>query len=184
MPPKGRCSASCSAIHGEYSTTLASAATKSALLAALRSESEICDIVASPDLERIGRKMRMLVVPVLRDLQPRRHPDTLVLADIIQETDQARGAAGPAGETAVQSHRHHLRRRLPFGIEHVECILEISEKLLAFGKALRIDKAHVVSIKRIGNNELLALRAPDPIGQIVGIGIAEIEEAALLHQQT
>src|SRR6266700_547289 len=114
MPPKGRCSASCSAIHGEYSTTLASAATKSALLAALRSESEICDIVPLPDLKCIGGKMRMLVVPMLRDLEPRRHPDALVLVDIVQEADQPRRAAGPAGETAVQADRHHLRRALAF----------------------------------------------------------------------
>src|SRR6266702_7651758 len=146
MPPKGRCSASCSAIHGEYSTTLASAATKSALLAALRSESEICDIVASPDLESVVRKMRVLVVPVLRDLQPRRHPDALVLADIIQEADQPCRATGPAGETAVQPHRHHLRRRLPFGIEHVESVFQIGEELLAFRKALRVDEAHVVGV--------------------------------------
>src|SRR5438445_10687850 len=118
MPGNGRCSASCSAIHGEYSTTLASDATKSALLAALRSASEICDIVPLPDLERIGGKMRMLVVPVLRDLEPRRHPDALVLADVIQEADQARSAAGPAGETAMQADRHHLRRSFTFGIQH------------------------------------------------------------------
>src|ERR1700752_776916 len=103
MPPNGRCAAICSAIHGEYSTTLASAATKSALLAALRSASEICAITSLPDLERIGSKMRVLVVPMLRDLEPRRHPDALVLADVVEEADQARGAAGPAGETAVQT---------------------------------------------------------------------------------
>src|SRR3954465_7544307 len=130
MPANGRCAAICSAIHGEYSTTLASAATKSALLAAWRSASEICDITPSPDLECIGRKMRMLVVPVLRDLEPRRHPDALVLADIIEEADQPRGAAGPAGKTAMQSHRHHLRRALALGIEHVEGVLQIGEELL------------------------------------------------------
>src|SRR6266702_4323902 len=123
MPPKGRCSASCSAIHGEYSTTLASAVTKSALLAALRSESETCDIIPSPDLERVGGKIRVLVVPMLGDLEPRRHPDAFVLADIIEEADQACGAAGPAGETAVQPHRHHLRRGRALGIEHVKRVL-------------------------------------------------------------
>src|SRR3954447_9007518 len=146
MPANGRCPASCSAIQGEYSTTLASAATNSTLSAALRSESEICDIVPLSDLECIGRKMRMLVVPMLRDLQPRRHPDALVFADIVEEADQARGAARPAGETAVQPHRHHLRRGLALGVEHVEGVLQISVELLALGKALRIDEAHVVGV--------------------------------------
>src|SRR3954468_13559900 len=126
----------------------------------------------------------MLVVPMLGDLQPRRHPDALVLADIVEEADQPRRAAGAAGETTMQADRHHLRRALAFGIEHVESILQIGEELLAFGKALRIDEAHVVGVKRIGNDELLAAGALDPIGQIIGIGIAEIEEAALLQQQT
>src|SRR4051812_31234220 len=149
MPANGRFSASCSAIHGEYSTTLARAATKLALSAALRSTSEICDITPSSDLERVCSKMRVLVVPMLRDLEPRRHPDALVLAYVVEEADQPRGAAGPAGETAVQPHRHHLRGGLAFGIEHVEGVLQIRVELLAFGKTLRVDEAHVVGIKRI-----------------------------------
>ena len=36
----------------------------------------------------------MLVVPMLGDLQPRGHPDALVLADVIEEADQPRRAAG------------------------------------------------------------------------------------------
>src|SRR3954469_3502733 len=149
MPANGRFSASCSAIHGEYSTTLARAATKSAWLAALSSASRICDIPL-PDLE--CSKMRVLVVPMLRDLEPRRHPDALVLAYVVEEADQPRGAAGPAGETAVQPHRHHLRGGLAFGIEHVEGVLQIRVELLAFGKTLRVDEAHVVGIKRIGDD--------------------------------
>ena len=78
----------------------------------------------------------MLVVPVLRDLQPRRHPDALMLADVIQEAHQPRGTAGAAGEAAVQPHRHHLRRRLPFRIEHVEGVFQIGEELLALGEVI------------------------------------------------
>src|SRR5207302_11008242 len=47
-PANGRAAAACCAIHGEYSKILASAATKSSLLHALRSERLSCDIRPSP----------------------------------------------------------------------------------------------------------------------------------------
>ena len=50
-------------------------------------------------------------VPVLRDLQPRRHPDPVMACDVIEKAHQRRRPARPADDPAMQAHRHHLRRR-------------------------------------------------------------------------
>jgi hypothetical protein len=81
----------------------------------------------------------------------------------------------------MQADRHHLRRRRAFGIEHVKTVLQIGEELLPAAKALRIDEAHVVGIERIRDDEMRSGRPLDPVRQIVGIGVAGVEEAAGLH---
>ena len=81
----------------------------------------------------------------------------------------------------MQADRHHLRRALAFGIEHVEGILQIGEELVAAVEALRRGEAHVVGVERIGHDELRTARPVHPIGQLVGVGIGGIEKAALLH---
>src|ERR1700722_5234486 len=159
-PANGLASATFSAIHGEYSKIFASAVTKSALLHALRSESGFFDM-ARPlsDLARVGGKMREIGVPVLRDLQPRRHPDAVVSPDVVEKAHQGRGAAGTSDDPAMQADRHHLRRGRAFGIEHVETILEIGEELIAAAEPLRIDEAHVVGIEAVGNDQMRSGRS-------------------------
>ena len=98
--------------------------------------------------------MRQIGVPVLRDLQPRRHPDALVLADVVEKAHQRSRAAWTADDPAMQTNGHHLGRGLAFGVEHVKTVLEVSEELLAAAKALRVDKAHVVGVERIGNDQM------------------------------
>ena len=46
-------------------------------------------------------------------------------------------------DPAMQTDRHHLRRRFAFGIEHLETVLEIAKELIASAEPLRIDEAHV-----------------------------------------
>ena len=113
------------------------------------------------DIVRIGGKMQQVGMPVLGDLQPCRHPDAVVLADVVEEAHQGRSAAGPADQAAMQADRHHLRRRRAFLIEHVKTVLEIGEEFLAAAKALRGDKAHVVGVERVGDDELRPPSAPD-----------------------
>src|SRR6266702_6086171 len=140
MPAYGRMFAACSAIHGECSKTLARTATKSSLLQPLSSES-IFDIDLS-DVEGVLGEMFQIGVPVIGDLKPRRHPDPLMLHDVIEKAHQRRGAAGTADQPAMKADRHHLRRGLALGIEHVKTVLQVGEELVAAAEPLRVHKAH------------------------------------------
>jgi hypothetical protein len=106
------------------------------------------------------------------------------LGGVVEEAGERRGPARAAGEAAVQADRHHLR--LPggaFGIEHVEAVLEIGEELVAGVEALVGGEAHVVGVERVGDDEVRAVGAVDPVGQVVGVGIGGILEAAFGHDE-
>ena len=128
---------------------------------------------------RARRAEMVLAMPMARDIEPGRDPDAVEAGDIVEKPHETRGAARPAGEAAMQADRHHFRRALAFGVEHVEAVAQISEEIVAVGEALRIDEAHVVGIERIGNDQMRRFRPAHPIGQIVGIGIGRIEKAAV-----
>src|SRR5260370_22060956 len=125
-PANGRMDAACSAIHGEYSKTFESAATKSSLLHTFKSESVFCDMLAAlPDISGICGEMRQIGMPVLRDLQPRRHPDPYMAHDVVEKPPQRRRAARTSDHATVQADRHHPGRRLPFAIEHIQPLLQL-----------------------------------------------------------
>ena len=65
--------------------------------------------LCSGDDRRVGRKRPMFTVPVPRDLEARRRPHPVELADVIEETLQPRRPAGAARKPAMQPDRHHLR---------------------------------------------------------------------------
>ena len=65
--------------------------------------------IALADLERLLGEMPEIGVPVLGDRKPRRHPDVLVLPDVVEEAHQGGGTAGAADDTAMQADRHHFR---------------------------------------------------------------------------
>src|SRR4051794_40742186 len=110
--------------------------------------------IGSSNIESVVGEMAEIGLPVLRDLQPRRHPDALVLSDVVEKALQGRGTAGPADHPAMQADRHHFRRGLALGVEDVKTVLEIGEELLAAAEPLRVDKTHVVGIERIGNDQM------------------------------
>ena len=84
----------------------------------------------------------------------------------------------------MQADRHHLRRAgLALGIERVEAVLQVGEELVAGIEALRRGEAHVVGVERIGDGEERALRPGEPVGQVVGIDVGGVEEAALLRRE-
>ena len=122
--------------------------------------------------------------PVPRDLFPGGHPHLGLRRHIVEEARQGGGAAGSSGKPAVQADRHHLRRPRALGIEHVETVLHRLQPAVARTEARRHGELHVVHFERIGNDEV---RRPssltpdlDPIGKVVGVGIARIEKAAML----
>ena len=83
----------------------------------------------------------------------------------------------------MQANREHFWGRRALGVKRIERVLEIGEELIARREALRRREPHVVGIERVGHYELRPPRSLDPIGQVVGVGVGAIEEAALLHAE-
>src|SRR5262245_64622860 len=77
--------------------------------------------------------MRMVLEPVPRDVDAARDPDFLA-SHVPQKPVQRREAAGTADEPAVQADRHHAPA---FGVENIECILQIRKKIVAGIETLR-----------------------------------------------
>ena len=131
----------------------------------------------------VAAARRMAGDPVAGDRQPRREPYLVVGERIVEEPSQRRRAAGTPDEARVQADRHHLGRAEPLRVERVEAVFEIGEELVAGIEALRRGEAHVIGVERIGHDELRPFCALDPIGQFVGVGVRQIEEAAVLAGQ-
>ena len=84
----------------------------------------------------------------------------------------------------MQPDRHHLG--LPchaLGIQRIETVFEIGEKLIAGIKALRCGKPHIIGIQRVGHHQLIAIFHPLPIGQIIAIAVGNILKSALFGGQ-
>ncbi len=75
--------------------------------------------------------------------------------------------------------QHLGRTRLALGIERVEGVLQVGVELLARVEALRRRKAHVVGVERVGQDEDRPGARFLPVGQVVGIGVGDVEEVAL-----
>ena len=126
------------------------------------------------------RRMRRL--PVAGDVDAAAQPHAALGLHVIEKPRQRRRPSRAADEPAVEADRHHLRRTgAPLLVEQVEAVLEVGEELVARVEPLRGGKAHVVGIERVGHDQVRPARTLDPVGQIVGIGVGGVEEAALLH---
>ena len=58
---------------------------------------------ASCNHRSVGAEIAVFAVPVARDVKPRRDPDTIKPADVIEEARQPSRPAGTAGEAAMQT---------------------------------------------------------------------------------
>ena len=126
--------------------------------AALRVSSAMCASMPTTSLHAMigsGGDRRRCSRCQCRAISSRgRDPDPVDACDVVEKTRERGGAAGPAGQPAVQADRHHLRRALAFGVEHVEAVAQIGEEVVAGGEALRVDEAHVVGVERVGNDQV------------------------------
>src|SRR5882724_4129277 len=91
--------------------------------------------------------MRMLLQPVVRDVDSARNPDFFVF-HIFNEFLKGFESSGFANQATVQPDRHHAPA---LGVEDVEGILEVLVELLAGVEALRRGEAHVVRVQRVGH---------------------------------
>jgi hypothetical protein len=118
--------------------------------------------------------------PVAGDVDPAREPDALMAGGVVDEAPERHDPAGPADQAAVEAHGHHPPA---FGIERVEAVAQIGLELVARVEALGRGEAHVVGVERVGDDELVAPARPDPVGQVVGVAVGDVVEAALLGDE-
>ena len=128
--------------------------------------------------------------PVPGDVDAPADPHALVSADIVEKPLQRGDAARPAAQPGMQADGQHLRRvesrRIAFAIQRVEGVLQVVEELRAGIKALRCGEAHVVAVEGIGNDEVrrrARARRPNPVRQVVGVGIRIVKKAAVLDHE-
>ena len=77
----------------------------------------------------------------------------------------------------MQPHRHHLGiARHPFRIERIESIAQIGIELVTRIEPLRGGKPHIVTIQRIGDDQLVAPRNLCPVWQIIVVGVGDVIE--------
>ena len=123
-------------------------------------------------------------MPVARDVDAPAHPHPVVVADVVDEAGEGCGPARPAGQPAVQPHRHHPGRLRPFLVEDVEAVPEVGEELVARVEPLRGREPHVVGIEGVRDDEVGAAMFRVPVRQLVGIGVRVVKEAAFLDHET
>jgi len=134
------------------------------------------DPLAHPRLTVIGS-----FAPVPRDVLAAANPHMLVVAEVFDKADQGLGAAGMPAEPHMQSDRHHAWPVGAFLVQHVEAVTQIGEEILAWSEhaAAEFD---VVGRQRIGHHQMRLAGSHDPIGQLIGIAVGVVEEAAFLDQ--
>ena len=91
---------------------------------------------------------------MLGDLVAPADPDALMAQHVIDETGKRGGARGLAGETAMQSDGHHLRRVLALAVERVEIVAQRDEEILGLTPAQATREARVVVIERMRDDQM------------------------------
>jgi len=110
-------------------------------------------------------------------------PDLVVAQDVIDETGKRGGARRLAGETAMQSDGHHLRRLLALAVERVEIVAQRDEEILGLTPAQATREARVVVVEGVRDDKMWPTVIVGPIGQLVVVGVAVIKEPAFLNDK-
>ena len=92
--------------------------------------------------------------PVASNIHTTAHPDTLVRLHVIQETLQGAEAARTADQTAMQTDGQHLGSLFTFFVEHVKCVFQVGEEMIAGVETLRSRKAHVIAVQGVRHDQL------------------------------
>src|SRR5580692_2438200 len=120
--------------------------------------------------------------PVAGDVLAAAYPHLGVPADVLDEADQRLRPAGMPRQPHMQPHRHHARALRTLFVEDIEAVAQKGEEILA-GTENAAAEFRIVGRQRIRHNEVWPVTHPHPIGQLVVVGIAVIEEPAMLDQE-
>src|ERR687896_1093965 len=113
----------------------------------------------------ISSGISVVLQPVAGDIDAPGNPgffSPYVLQELFKRCEPSRAA----DEAAMQAHRHHAPA---FGVEHVEAVLQVVEKIRPRVEALRRGEAHVVRVEGIGHDELRFSIARVVPGQLVAV---------------
>jgi len=97
-----------------------------------------------------------------------------------QEAGQRRSAAGPSDQAAMQPHAHHPPALRP---QQVAGAAQVVLEALGVAEAGRHRELHVVVVERVGDDEVRLAADRHVVRQVVVIGVAVVEEAAMLGDQ-
>src|SRR5262245_55588975 len=109
-----------------------------------------------------------------RDLYAPAHPCRIVPLDVVHEARQCISARRPANEARVEANRHHLWLPLTLAMELIECGPEIGEEILPRYPPRVGGELEVIGVKSIGNNEPRLAVHPNPVREIVVVGIGVV----------
>jgi hypothetical protein len=86
----------------------------------------------------------------------------------------------PADYSQVQPDRHHLRGMRPFAMQPVEGVDRISGEIGGAAEPVGMEELHVVGVEGIWQHQVPLVSDLHEIWQVVVVGVARIEEAAVL----
>src|SRR5579885_1718766 len=120
--------------------------------------------------------------PMPRDVLAPADPDAGMPADVVEKTLEAGRSCGMADLPEVQPDRHHLGLRRALAIEDVEGIAAEGEEIVG-GREDAAAELGVVVGESVGYHEMRPAAHRDPVGKLVVVGVAVVEEPAFLDQE-
>ena len=118
------------------------------------------------------------------DVDAGRDPRVAVVRNVPQYPLRRADPARPTDYAQVKPDRHHLGLVGAFAVQPIEGVDHVLRKIAGAAEPLRTEELHVVRVKGIRQHEVALAGDIDEIRQLVVVGVAVVEEAAFLDQQT
>src|SRR6516162_4766952 len=130
----------------------------------------------------------MATVPMVSNVDPATDPHAIIFFDVIQKSLERHKPSGAAQKSTVHPNRHHLRSLLPFGVQHIKRIPQISKKMFSRVEPLWRGEPQVIRVQGVGYNQVrphFAARRRDfrPEWQVIPVIISVIQKTAMLDNK-
>lgn len=124
-------------------------------------------------------------MPVTGNIDALGNPHFLLGLHIVNELCQAQGTARPAYKTIVETNRHHFGQTVfAFFKKAIKAISQILMEVFASVESLGRGKAHIIGIKGVEDDQVLAASLFfQPSGQVIGTIVGGIKKSSHLHHQ-
>jgi hypothetical protein len=123
--------------------------------------------------------VRVLLLELFRNLTPRCHPHTFLLAYILGKLLQSCKSSWLSYNATMKTDGHHLSLSLlSFLVQYIECIFEVVEESLGVSKAVGTVKFEVIVVIGVGQEkdtlgvgQVFLVVQINPVGDVICIGI-------------